>query len=146
MLINLEAPNDEWDYKSALREVLHFRSDLMREFQRNIYVSRKRIMPESEQPKFSEQSTELELVILVFPTERHLKIALKRRILLKGFELSSRRYIQAREPFGRTLMGYGRSSSASLEAQKDDLMDGLVSDLSSFGLSRYCAEEDIEMN
>ena len=83
--------------------------------------------------------------MLSFPTEEYLQIALSRGLLLNGFYMSMKRYVQAREPRGRTLMDYERSRSASLEAEKDASLDALMSGLEAFGVTRNCAEEDVEM-
>lgn len=102
-------------------------------------------MTASEQLRFLEQSLASDFIMLRFPTEEHLQIALSRRILINGFEMSPKRFIQAREPLERTLMDNEQIRGANSEEQKDESMDDLVSGLCSFKVTRNCAEEDIEM-
>ncbi|KAG4431721.1 hypothetical protein IFR05_012795 [Cadophora sp. M221] len=73
------------------------------------------------------------------------RMALSERILIQGLELSTKRYIYAREPLSRTLAEYERSGSASQEMEKDDPMEDLLSTLSGLGVSGNRADEDVEM-
>lgn len=102
-------------------------------------------MRESEQVRLMDQSTASEFFHLSFPAEENLQIALSRGMLLNGFYMNMKRYIQAREPWGRTLLGHDRSRSANMEVEKAETMDALVHDLNAFGVTRNCAEEDVEM-